>query len=90
MEVHMAVTYDSLMLRCDELEASLPAMAEQYPDMGERMMAFAGIADEILHDAYTCDDGHDHCIAQIAAQGRVDDMLLKAGWRDRDGNLIDP
>lgn len=74
------LTYESLMSRCDELEAALQCLAREYECPGERMEAFAAIADEILADACRCDDPHDHCIAQVAVIGRLDAMLVKAGW----------
>ena len=78
----MPASYESLMAQCDELEANLRTLAAEYECPGERLEAFAGIADEILHEAALSDDGHDHCIAHLAVQERLDAMLVKAGWVD--------
>ena len=81
----MPASYEFLMAQCDELDASLPTFAPEYECEGERMEAFAGIADEILHQAALSDDPHDHCIAHVAVLERIDAMLIKAGWVDPKG-----
>lgn len=78
----MPVTFEALMARCDALEAGLAALGAEYECPGERMEAFAGIAEEILHDAALSDDPHDHCVAHLAVQERLDAMLVKVGWID--------
>lgn len=76
----MPVTFEALMARCDALEASLAALGAEYECPGERMEAFAGIAEDILHDAALSLDPHDHSVAHLAVQERLDGMLIKAGW----------
>lgn len=75
----MPVTFEALMARCDALEAGLAALGTEYECPGERMEAFAGIAEDILHDAALSVDPHDHCVAHLAVQERLDGMLIKAG-----------
>lgn len=81
--------FDRLLERCNHLEGQLPALRREYPEPGDRMEGFAALADPILEDANRSDGGHDHCLAWVTIQGLIDEMLIKAGWVDQHGAVLD-
>lgn len=73
----------------DELEAMLPDLRARYGEPGDRMEAFAAIADPILERAAQMDHGHDHDGCWDMASHRIQQMLEAAGWVDAQGQAID-
>lgn len=72
----------------DELEAQLPLLRARYAEPGDRMEAFAAIADPILDHASKLDRSHDHGGCWEMASHRIELMLTSAGWIDADGRAI--
>lgn len=59
--------------------ASLRSMRAQYPDDGDFMATFSGIAEAIEEAACKADDGHDHCLQWLAVRAELDEMLESFG-----------
>jgi hypothetical protein len=70
---------DDIRSQLDVLKASLASLRSEYPDDGDFMMAFAGMAEEIEEAACKADDGHDHCLQWLAARAELDEMLQSVG-----------
>lgn len=81
--------HQPLLQALDDLEAQLSDLRSQYGDPGDRMEAFATLADPILAHASLMDCGHDHdgCFDMVA--NRIDEMLKSAGWIDEQGQVTD-
>lgn len=73
----------------DDLEAQLPELRARYPEPGDRMEAFAALADPILDYAEKLDRGHDHDGCWDVASRRIEAMLESAGWVDANGMVLD-
>jgi hypothetical protein len=70
---------ESIRARLDALASALPSLRANYPDDGDFVVAFAGIAEEIEEEACKADDGHDHCLQWLAVRAALDEMLERVG-----------
>jgi hypothetical protein len=70
---------DDIRSQLDNLKVSLASLRSQYPDDGDFMMAFAGMAEEIEEASCKADDGHDHCLQWLAVRAELDEMLERIG-----------